>query len=188
MGADLVQFYHAEMYRGTYSFLGNGRVFKAHFQVVALQAVSNVQAWERAGQHGTGTGGAWHRGESSVASQSKRCCRSEHAKDVVRSTTTVIRFGWELQMTGSGHRIGQRRSKASLPSLGTLSAASLCSARCLPWRRVCANSTRPNLAGPLRQGPSVAAWGLSLPNASFSLGLARLTLQKDQRHGSGSRW
>ena len=96
----------------------------------------------------------------------------------MRSTSTVIRFGWELQMTGSGHRIGQRRSKASLPSLGTLSAASLCSARCLPWRRVCANSTRPNLAGPLRQGPSVAAWGLSFPNASFSLGLARLTLQR----------
>ena len=56
MGADFVQFYHAELYRGTYSFLGNGLVFKAHFQVVALQAVSNVQAWKRAGQHGTGTG------------------------------------------------------------------------------------------------------------------------------------
>ncbi|CAE7229426.1 unnamed protein product [Symbiodinium sp. CCMP2456] len=29
----------------TYSFLGNGRVLKAHFQVVALQGVSNVQVW-----------------------------------------------------------------------------------------------------------------------------------------------
>lgn len=48
--------HNAEMHRGTYSFLGNGRVLKAHFQVVALQAVSNVQAWEHVRHQGMGTG------------------------------------------------------------------------------------------------------------------------------------
>ena len=169
------------MHRGTYSFLGNGLVFKAHFQVVALQAVSNVQAREHVRQQGMGPGA-----REKVVSRA-RCCTSEPAKYMERSATIVSRFGWELQMTGSGHRIGRRRSKASqLPSPGTLSAASPCSARCLPRRRVCAKSTRPNLAGPLRHQIPPVAKGSKLPQCLFQ-GVLGLSLRRDPRFGRGCR-
>ena len=141
---------------------------------------------QRAGLGTCEASGNGHRSAGEVVSPA-RCCASQPAKYMARSAVIVSRFGWELQMTGSGHRIGQRKSKASqLPSPGTLSAASLCSARCLPRRRVRANSTRPHLAGPLRHQRPPVARGSKLPQRLFQLGVTLAHFAKD-RFGSGRR-